>query len=355
MIHQELLQEHELHQLFLQHVLTHAPEVATRLHLRSAPAGQAIAALLRAPERFVEHAPLGVFGVQESDYPALLAAALSAVQTLGKDLPLEEVLAAERVLHESARQLKARPAPELSDAHVVQVERRSRRITIVRIQVHAPTSYRAGQHLWLGPSLTPGRWMRVYPSIPANEQGQLEIHCFDSSADSSVALREGDTCRVSQGLGTPIELDDRDLLLISHGTALAPMRALMLDLLNQSADPPRIHMFLSSEYPGEQYELATMWQIAATAPWLAITPVVQHPQDAWWVGATEHSKPPRGLHLPQVGQVGQVVASYGRWLDRHIIIAGTTEEIRATQEALAKGGIQHSTVLDTSPRRFWED
>lgn len=420
------------------------PTAVNRLHLRHAPLALATAALLTDPKAFVEKVGLlATFGYTASDIPALREALLESVRTVCADLPLDEVLPAERSIIAAAKELDPilTTAPIAQRGEVVQVERRSRRITVVRILCEGPTQYTPGQFVYINPHFAPGQWEAAYPSIPANEAGQLEVHIFhDHSfgskpqeakpdeapiADAPIEatdhapqnaegsqpqgavsddqtahefsrpaasqaqlarLRPGDTCLISTGQGVDPQIarnpesadqgsherrgdqdgldgdsDDsdaapsEDLLFISHGTALAPVRAMLLALMSH-ANPPRTHVFVSADYPGEQYELGTLWQIAGTCPWLSVTPVVRNQEDAWWVAPTEHSRPPRGLHLPQTGEPGAVVASYGKWLDRTIFIAGTDAEINASRQALLNGGTPADAIhtISTSRRYFWE-
>lgn len=387
------------------------PAPQSRLRLKHAPISLATSALISHPPAFIAGAGvLATFGYTTEDIPFIRDALLAGVRELCAELPLDQVLPAERCINAAAKDLQnilAR-APQAQRGEVVQVERRSRRITIVRIVCDSPTNYTPGQLVYLNPHFAPGHWEVAYPAIPANEAGQLELHIFHehpgnagseehpdstgsaespgsagteeqpSDADAAATsprqprpaasqaqlarLRPGDTCLISPGQGHPPSLSTtgdpeaaKDLLFISHGTALAPLRAMMLALMNHPT-PPRTHMFVAADYPGEQYELGTLWQIAGSCPWLFVTPVVRHQQDAWWVAPTEHSRPPRGLHLPQTGEPGAVVAGYGKWLDRQIVIAGTDAEIQASRQALLDGGTPESTIkwISTSQRYFWE-
>ncbi|MDT9411862.1 oxidoreductase, partial [Corynebacterium rouxii] len=65
--------------------------------------------------------------------------------------------------------------------------------------------------------------------------------------------------------------------------------------------------------------------------------------------------PPRGLHITQVGQAGEVVAGYGTWEDRRILIAGPAHDVVTSREALIRRGtprhIIHTQSFDHSP--FW--
>ena len=86
------------------------------------------------------------------------------------------------------------------------------------------------------------------------------------------------------------------------------------------------------------------------------TLVVRHVEDAWWVCGTDHSRPPRGLHLTKIGEVGEVVAGFGTWHGYQILVFGPDDMVRNTVRTLVKNGtprnqIQHQGF--THPY-FWE-
>ena len=110
------------------------------------------------------------------------------------------------------------------------------------------------------------------------------------------------------------------------------------------SDPPRTHLFFGADYPGELYELLGLWNFAASAPWLSVTPVTTYTENEWWVGATEHSVAPRGLHLPQYGSLSSIVSSYGSWEDRDVLIAGPNEVVRDVVNTLLASGTPASHI-----------
>ncbi|WIM71800.1 hypothetical protein QP028_09135 [Corynebacterium suedekumii] len=68
------------------------------------------------------------------------------------------------------------------------------------------------------------------------------------------------------------------MLMIAHGTGLAPLRAMLFDMLDWE-HRPRVHLFVSAEYPGELYDLMGLWNLAIVSSWLSVVPVVEHEED----------------------------------------------------------------------------
>ena len=215
----------------------------------------------------------------------------------------------------------------------------------MRLIVDTPIEYEPGQYLSINTDYSGGRWTNLSPSIPCNDAGQIEFHVHAPSLLSTA--RQGDRIRIAAA-GGGYNLDyDQDMLLIAHGTGLAEARAIIVDMLMKGRTP-HTHLFLSADYPGELYELQGLWQLASTAPWLFIQPVVTHESDAWWVGATESSQAPRGLHLTQVGDVGDVVSSFGTWLGHQIIITGPKKLVARTKKKLLTRGTPEELIQTQS-------
>ena len=71
--------------------------------------------------------------------------------------------------------------------------------------------------------------------------------------------------------------------------------------LARSGVNPRVHLFFGARYPCELYDLRTLWQIAASYPWLSVTPVTEYNADPPWAADYPDAQPPRGLHVRQTG------------------------------------------------------
>lgn len=244
-----------------------------------------------------------------------------------------------------------RPAPPRVGATVVDVDRRTRRIAVIRLISDAPMGYRAGQSLSVLAPQAHGHWRRYSPSIPPNPDGMLEFHiAADDQGLVSPGLvhstQPGDRWVLADPQGElTLPEDDRDLLLIAGGTGLAPLRCLLLQRIGQLTHP-RVHFFVGARFPGELYDAATLWQLAGVTPWLIVQPVAESPTDDWTVRAT-HARAGRGLNTLLTGRVDEVVTRFGSWADRHVLIAGPDAMVTATRDALIARGCPAAQIHTT--------
>lgn len=332
------------------------------------------------------------FGFAPQTFISLGEAIRLALREVGQDLPFETELFAERAITATTSEMATAAQESIDDgvpaaigATVVQVERRSRRFIVVRLEADGPLSYFPGQYLPVTTEYLQNSWRFLCPSIPSNEWGQVEFHIQTGEDEAlrllagshpgdrwSIGLGQGEFGQRLFGAGSALvdaspsagsddggpggdgepgegggvdkQHDQQDdLLFIAYGTGLAPLRAMMFELMTRT-HPPRLHFFVGAEYPGELYELMGLWNFAATCPWLSVVPVTTNPEDAWWVQATEASQPPRGLHLTQVGRMAEIVTSVGSWADRDVLIAGPEQMARDIRRALIRRGTPRDRI-----------
>lgn len=258
------------------------------------------------------------------------------------DEPYLEVSAADRRLRDIEALFVIEESP--TTARVVEVLRRSNRITIVRLLADAPLSYAPGQYLQVSSQLTQGYWRALHPSMPA-QGNMLELHIFneDDVLNALSKARPGDIWTIGIPHGNLHVSGDNDVLMIAHATGLAPMRALILDLLTRPAQP-RVHLFYGAEYPGELYDLRGLWELASISPWLIVTPVVGADHDPAWVQADPATQAPRGLHLQEVSEIADAVTKWGDWADRDVLVAGPGDMVPNTVAALLKAGTPRENI-----------
>ncbi|MEZ2122650.1 MULTISPECIES: monooxygenase [unclassified Corynebacterium] len=281
---------------------------------------------------------------------ALLTANLPPDLAAGADTAAAQCFG---VMAAAAAELDAAGVPDSWSAKVIEVERRCARISVVRLLTDTPLPYAAGQYLPVtSDTTTRGLWWHLSPAIPANEFGQLEFHVFAERNDITgrflASPHPGDRWRIGSPLGVMSVDGERDVLMVAHSTGLASLRAILLDLLMRGTGC-RVHLFFGADSPGELYDLRGLWQLAASAPWLSVTPVVTRDEDPWWVRPTEHCTAPRGLHLRQTGRLSEVVSGYGTWEDRDVLIAGPGTIVSEIADAMRAAGtppenIRHDPV-----------
>ncbi|HEU4360648.1 MAG TPA: FAD-binding oxidoreductase, partial [Mycobacterium sp.] len=202
----------------------------------------------------------------------------------------------------------AEDGPAWWDATVVDYRRASRDLSVIRLQLDRPVHYYPGQYLKAEVPQCPRRWRYLTPAIPADHGGAIEFHVRAVSGGLvSTAIvnetRPGDRWRLSSPHGAlHVDRDGGDVLMVAGSTGLAPLRAIIMDLCRWAVNP-RVHLFFGARYPGELYDLPTLWQIAAHNPWLSVTPVSEYAHDPQWATDYPDVTPPRGLHVRQTGRL----------------------------------------------------
>ncbi|BDE12048.1 MULTISPECIES: FAD-binding oxidoreductase [Mycobacterium] len=244
-------------------------------------------------------------------------------------------------------------SPAWWDGTVVEHTRVSRDLAVVRLRLDRPLDYHPGQYVNVHVPQCPRRWRYLSPAIPADPRGiEFHVRVVPGGLVSNAVVTEtrpGDRWRLSSPHGGfHVDRDGDDVLMVAGSTGLAPLRALIMDL-SRFAENPRVHLFFGARYPCELYDLRTLWQIAAHNPWLSVSPVSEYNSDPSWAADYPDVSPPRGLHVRQTGRLPDVVARYGSWGDRQILICGGPAMVQATKAALmAKGApperIQHDPL-----------
>jgi NAD(P)H-flavin reductase/hemoglobin-like flavoprotein len=248
----------------------------------------------------------------------------------------------------------AEEGPPWWDGTIIEHNRVSRDLSVVRLQLSQPMHYYPGQYVNVHIPQCPRRWRYLSPAIPADPGGGIEFHVrMVPGGLVSTAIvdetRPGDRWRLSSPHGgLRVDRDGGDVLMVAGSTGLAPLRALIMDL-SRYAENPRVHLFFGARYLCELYDLPTLWQVAQHNPWLSVSPVSEYRRDPPWAAEYPDVTPPRGLHVRQTGRLPDVVTKYGAWGDRQILICGGPDMVRATKAALiAKGApperIQHDPL-----------
>lgn len=244
--------------------------------------------------------------------------------------------------------------PPYVDGTVVEHLRVTRDVSVVRLQLDQALAYHAGQYVAVQVPQWPRRWRHLSPSMPSDASGAIEFHVRSVSGGmvSTAIVNQtapGDRWRLSNPHGgMHVSRSDGDVLMVAGSTGLAPLRALLMNLCRE-AENPRVHLFFGGRYPCDLYDLRILWEIAATNPWLSVTPVSEYSTDPPWAADYPDVTPPRGLHVRQTGLLPDVVTSYGSWGDRQILLCGGPGMVTATKAALITKGapaerIQHDPL-----------
>lgn len=260
-----------------------------------------------------------------------------------------------RVMSTALQQgVAAATGPARVGATVVEVLRPTRDVAVVRLLTDTTLDYLPGQYLSVLTPYAQGVWRRLSPSMPANPAGQIEFHVREVPGGllSGALVRSvapGDRWVLARPLGM-LEVDRsepfRDVLMVAGGTGIAPLRCLLMDLM-RFPDNPRVHLFYGARFPGDLYDLPTLVDLAATAPWLTIQPVAEADEDPWWAGPRQEL--PRTLHRRQTGTVAEAVTRWGSWADRQVIVSGSPEMLRTTVRSMVAAGTPRENISFDRP------
>ena len=154
---------------------------------------------------------------------------------------------------------------------VIEHQRVSRDLAVVRLQLDDPMPYLPGQYVNVEVPQCPRRWRYLSPAIPAQPDGRVEFHIrsVPGGMVSTAVVQEGrvgDVWRLSSPHGAmEVNREAGDVLMVAGSTGLAPLRAIIMDLARFGVNP-RVHLFFGARYPCELYDLRTLWEIAASSP-----------------------------------------------------------------------------------------
>jgi NAD(P)H-flavin reductase/hemoglobin-like flavoprotein len=219
--------------------------------------------------------------------------------------------------------------PAWWNATVVEHQRLSWDLAIVRLRPEQPLPYRAGQYMSVETPQRPRLWRYLSPANAPRPDGQVEFHVravqggWVSRAIVGHA-KPGDVWRIGQPMGQ-LSVDrrsGRDVLMVAGGTGVAPMRA-MLEELSRWGGNPHVHLFVGGRTEEDLYDLETLRGMASTNPWLTVVPVVESEPDSPGV---EH------------GTLADVVTQRGAWAEHDVLVCGSPAMIRATVASMLVAG-----------------
>ena len=250
----------------------------------------------------------------------------------------------------------AESGPSWWTGTVVEHQRVSRELAVVRLQLDTPMDYLPGQYLHVEVPQAPRQRRYLSPAILAGPDGGIEFHVRAVPGGSvSPAIvggtHPGDRWRMSGPYGAlEVDRNGGDVLMVAGGSGLAPLLSIIMDLARFDTHP-RVHLFFGTRYPCELYAMGALGEIASGNPWLTVTPVSEYSADPPWAIDYPRVPSPRGLQVRQSGLLADVVTRYGNWSDRQILICGGPAMTRATKAALiAKGAPPQRIQSDPPPR-----
>jgi NAD(P)H-flavin reductase len=279
------------------------------------------------------------FGTLAAHYPAVGGSLLATLEhfddawtpELAKDWTEAYTLVAE-VMVAAADEAEGQPA--WWDADVVGHDRRTIDVAVLQVRPRSRYDYAAGQSVSLETDLRPRLWRYYSPANAPRPDGLLELHvkARDGGPVSSALVRRvgvGDVLRLGPPIGhlTLGDEDDRDLLLVAGGLGLAPMKAL-IDQVVRFGPTRRVDLFAGFRTEDQIYDRADLDRLARENPWLKITYCVSDDKSS----SLEH------------GDVADVVLRNGPWNSREVCVAGPAVMVEDTEARLVRDGVPQRRI-----------
>ena len=279
------------------------------------------------------------FGALAAHYPAVGASLLATLEHFDEDWD-DELAASWTEAYGLIAEVMIGAAdaaaddPPWWDAEVVEHERRTHEVAVVRVRPKEPLDYLPGQAISVETDLRPRLWRWYSPANAPRPDGVLELHvkARDGGPVSSALVRlaqVGDVLRLGPPVGH-LALDtesDRDLLLVAGGTGLAPLKALV-DQVARQGPPRRVDLFLGARTEDDLYDLADLRRLESEHAWLTVTCAVSEE---------------KGSDLEQ-GDIADVVLRHGPWTSRDAYVAGNPATVEDTVVRLHQHGVPMARI-----------
>ncbi|SEO77113.1 globin domain-containing protein [Trujillonella endophytica] len=279
------------------------------------------------------------FGTVAAHYPAVGASLLATLQhfdddwneALARDWTAAYGLVAD-VMIGAAEESVDQPA--WWEAEVVEHERRTVDVAVLRLRPSQELPYEPGQSISVETDVRPKLWRYYSPATAPRADGLLEIHvkAHDGGPVSTALVRRvgvGTVVRLGPPLGH-LTLDaesERDVLLVAGGMGLAPLKSIV-DHVARTGPPRRVDLFVGARIEEQLYDRADLERLAAEHNWLTVT---------FAVSADKQSP------LEQ-GDVGGVALQHGPWTNRDAYVAGPAPMVEDTVGRLLAHGVPAERV-----------
>ena len=182
--------------------------------------------------------------------------------------------------------------PSMFTAELARNERVTAQIHHLRLALRAPLQFRAGQFVQL--EVPGGTEMRAYSIASApSETTHLDLYVqrrpegrFSRLLDG--ALTAGASIRALGPLGQlRVRLSHRPIVMVAHGSGLAPMLSMLGDLADRSDRRP-VRLFVRGRAASDLFALQRLEQIGARLPDYRFVPVISSDGRTLGEALTEH-------------------------------------------------------------------
>jgi NAD(P)H-flavin reductase len=279
------------------------------------------------------------FDVLTRHYDAVGIALLSALKRFLKDNWTIDVETAWTTAYGVvADTMKAAAAAETGRpwwyATVIKHKKVTKDVAVIRVRPDQPFPYQAGNYVSVEIPQRLRLWRYLSPANAPREDGYLEFHvrAIQGGWVSRAIVNhvhEGDIWRVGPPMGVLAvqQAEARKLLMIAGGTGLAPLIAIVDELAHWKHNPA-VHLFFGGRRPEDLYGLEQLRVLAATNPWLTVTPVTQ---EGTVTGGDR-------------GSLAAAVTQRGAWEDHDVLVSGSPGMIRATVAKLLGAGVDLTRI-----------
>lgn len=225
--------------------------------------------------------------------------------------------------------------PAWYDGEIIEIDRRSFDLAVLRVRTEEAVPYRAGQSMSLQATvLRPGIWRPYTPaSMPGGREFDLHVRAVGGGTLSTAlvrAARPGEPLRFGAPYGRMV-LDPaalRPLLMIAGGTGLAPMLAMIEELAAAGGRPT--HLFHGARTARELYAGDTLDRVATDhGAWLTVET------------ATSDDDLRAGPH----GRIGELAAARSEWAGHDVYVCGSPEMVEGTVKALVSRGVSEDRIV----------
>lgn len=224
--------------------------------------------------------------------------------------------------------------PPYRFAEVVRHERRTADVAVLTCAPFPdPIQYQPGQYVHVETNHEPRQWRRYSIANAPRADGTLEFHVRAIGAGAvSPALvwkvRPGDILRLGEPAGSMrLPPPGRDLVCLSGGTGLAPIRALV-ESAPTSTWTRWVHLYYGVRTIEDLYDLPALAQLAADRPWLRLIPLVSDEPD----------------YPGERGTPCDVLARDGPWDDHDFVLSGPPPMLRAVLRMLSLRRVPASRI-----------
>src|ERR1700761_6231387 len=289
------------------------------------------------------------FGVQKDHFDAFRQALAATWQRYAPAAWTDEAAAAWDELFDrasaamiEAAEQDAGHSPPWWLAEVVAHEVRGPDLAVLTLLPGQPVPYRAGQHISIQTPRWPRLWRNYSVANAPREDGTLTLHvrAVPGGLVSATLVHHtdpGDTLLLGAAAGT-MTMDpasERDLLCLAGGTGLAPVKAIVEEIVTGPASGRRreIVLYHGARRETDLYDLAGLQQLERNYPWLQVIPVV-----------SEEAAPDAIF-----GSIPDVVG-LSSWRNRDIYVAGPDAMIARTVSELKDRGAPPERIHYDGPR-----